>query len=284
MKIAVTAANGKLGEEIIKATISLLSKDDVIGLARTPEKAAHLGIEVRPGDYEDSKVLETSLEGIDVLLLVSGMDAPNKRIPQHRNVIEAAKKSGVKKIVYTSIQGAEEGTAFSPIVKSNRQTEQDVMDSGLEWVIGRNGIYIEPDVEYIDSYIEEGGIRNCAGDSKCGYTTRTELAYAYAKMLVEDHHHSNIYNLHGRAITQYELAEYLNAAFDTHLTYLPISVETFKEERIAELGDFIGTVVAGIYQGIREGKSNNPSHYNEAAGRAHQSWEAYFENVKMQRN
>ncbi|ANU24178.1 SDR family oxidoreductase [Planococcus donghaensis] len=279
MKIAVTAANGKLGEAIVEATVSLLSKDEVIGLARTPEKAAHLGIEVRPGDYEDQQALEKSLEGIDVLLLVSGMDAPDKRIPQHRNVIKAAKNSGVKKIVYTSIQGAEEGTAFSPIVQSNRQTEQDVIDSGLDWVIGRNGIYIEPDVEYIDSYIQEGGIRNCAGDSKCGYTTRTELAYAYAKMLIEDQHNSKIYNLHGEAITQYELADYLGNAFDGDLTYTAISVEKFKEERIAELGEFIGTVVTGIYQGIKDGKSNNPSHYVEATGRAHQSWEDYFESV-----
>lgn len=279
MKIAVTAANGKLGEAIVEATVSLLSKDEVIGLARTPEKAAHLGIEVRPGDYEDQQALEKSLEGIDVLLLVSGMDAPDKRIPQHRNVIKAAKNSGVKKIVYTSIQGAEEGTAFSPIVQSNRQTEQDVIDSGLDWVIGRNGIYIEPDVEYIDSYIQEGGIRNCAGDSKCGYTTRAELAYAYAKMLIEDQHNSKIYNLHGEAITQYELADYLGNTFDAHLTYTAISVEKFKEERIAELGEFIGTVVTGIYQGIKDGKSNNPSHYVEATGRAHQSWEDYFESV-----
>jgi len=141
------------------------------------------------------------------------------------------------------------------------------------------GIYIEPDVEYIDFYIQEGGIRNCAGDSKCGYTTRTELAYAYVKMLVEDQHNSKIYNLHGEAITQYELADYLGNAFDTHLTYTAISVEKFKEERIAELGEFIGTVVTGIYQGIKDGKSNNPSHYVEATGRAHQSWEDYFESV-----
>ncbi len=46
MKIAVTAASGKLGKEIIRATVSLLSKDDVIGLARTPEHAANLGIEM----------------------------------------------------------------------------------------------------------------------------------------------------------------------------------------------------------------------------------------------
>lgn len=92
----------------------------------------------------------------------------------------------MKKIVYTSIQGAEDGNLFSNVVQSNRQTGQDVIKSGLDWVIGRNGIYIEPDIEYIESYKKEGGIRNCAGDGKTGYTTRPELGYAYAKMLIEN--------------------------------------------------------------------------------------------------
>ncbi|WP_299875773.1 SDR family oxidoreductase [uncultured Cocleimonas sp.] len=280
MKIAVTAASGHLGKEIVKALLAVVPKDDVIGLARTPDKAKDLGIEVRPGDYNDLDALETSLESVDTLLLVSGMDDPDKRIQQHRNVINAAKKSGVKKIVYTSVQGAEEGTAFSPVIQSNRQTEQDIIDSGLDWVIGRNGIYIEPDIEYIEAYKKAGVIANCAADGKCGYTSRPELAYAYAKMLTEDKHNAQIYNLHGEAISQSQLAEYLNAAFGTDLRYEAMSVEAFREDRVAELGEFLGTVIAGIYQGIREGKSDNPSQYSKAAGREHQSWTAYFATLK----
>ncbi|QIA63487.1 NAD(P)H-binding protein [Vibrio astriarenae] len=276
MKIAVTAASGQLGSAIVKATVNLLSKDDVIALARTPDKAQHLGVEVRLGDYNEPEIMEESLKGVDALLLVSGMDAPDKRIGQHRNVIEAARKAGVKKIVYTSVQGAEENTAFSPVIQSNRQTEQDVRESGLDWVIGRNGIYIEPDLEYIESYKKAGSIFNCAADGKCGYTTRDELGYAYAKMLSEDKHNGSTYNLNGEAITQTQLTEYMNLAFGTNLVFKSMSVEEYREDRIAELGDFIGTIIAGIYQGIREGKSDNPSDYEKAAGRPHISWQAFF--------
>ena len=157
MKIAVTAVSGQLGAEIARACVAEVTAGNVVGLARTPDKAKHLGIEVRPGDYNHKTALESSLSGVDTLLLVSGMDSPDKRIEQHRNVIDAAKSAGVKKIVYTSVQGAEEGTAFSPVIQSNRQTEKDVQNSGLDWVIGRNGIYIEPDIEYIESYKKAGG-------------------------------------------------------------------------------------------------------------------------------
>jgi NAD(P)H dehydrogenase (quinone) len=140
MIYAVTAVSGQLGREIALKLIEKVGAGNVIGLARTPDHVKGLGIEVRPGDYDTPDDLHASLRGIDALVLVSGMAPPQDRIQQHRNVIEAAKSAGVRKIVYTSIQGPDEGTAFSPVVQSNRQTEADVRASGLDWAIGRNGI------------------------------------------------------------------------------------------------------------------------------------------------
>jgi NAD(P)H dehydrogenase (quinone) len=279
MKVAITAASGQLGTHIVRAMLALLPSANLVGLARTPDKAKHLGVEIRPGDYNEKDVLEESLQSVDAVLLVSGMDAPERRIEQHRNVIEAARSAGVKKMVYTSVQGAAQATAFSPIIQSNRQTEEDVRGSGLDWVIGRNGIYIEPDVEYVETYKKSGGITNCAGDGRCGYTTRPELAYAYARLVTEEKHNGHTYNLHGEAITQYELTDYLNSAFDTDLSYTPMTVEEYREDRVAELGEFMGTVITGIYQGIRDGEADNPSHYLEAADREHVSWPFYFASV-----
>lgn len=279
-RIAVTAASGHLGAEIVKAAIEVVGKDRVVGLARTPGRAESLDIDIRPGDYDSREELESSLQGVDALLLVSGMDAPERRVDQHRNVIESAKEAGVQKIVYTSIQGAEEGTAFSPIVRSNRTTEEDVQKSGLEWAIGRNGIYIEPDVEYVETYVQRGEIANCAGDGRCGYTIRPELAHAYARMLVEPKHDGRVYNLHGERITQRQLAEWLNDAFGTKLKYREMSVAEYRQERVAELGDFLGGVIAGIYEGIRNGAADNESHFAAAAGRDHQGWAEYFGTLK----
>lgn len=269
MKIAVTAANGQLGSSIVNELIKKIGKENVIGIVRTPEKASHLGIEVRKGDYNSRDDFNSALKGIDSVLLISGMDDPEKRIQQHRNVIEAANQNGVRKIVYTSIVGNEEETSFSPIVKSNRQTEKDVRESGMKWVIGRNGIYIEPDLEYIDTYVKEGEIRNCAGDGKCGYTSRGELGFAYSQMLLQDKHNGHTYNLVGKAITQTQLAELINQVFDTNLIYTSVPVDIYEKERKAELGDFIGTVIAGIYNGIKKGVNDVSSDFEKATGRPH---------------
>ncbi|TDT45206.1 NAD(P)H dehydrogenase (quinone) [Maribacter spongiicola] len=271
MKIAVTSASGKLGASIVKHLVSLIGKENVIGIARTVEKATYLGVEIRKGDYNSREDFNQALQGVDAVLLVSGMDEPQKRIDQHRNVIEAAKQNGVQKIVYTSIVGDEDKNAFSPIVQSNRQTEKDVQASGLQWVIGRNGIYIEPDLEYIDTYVKEGRIENCAGQGKCTYTSREELGFAYAKILTEDKHNGNIYNLVGEPVTQSELAENINKVYGTNLIYNSVTIENYAADRKAALGDFMGTVIAGIYEGIKSGANNVPSDYEKAAGRAPKS-------------
>ncbi|MAU16127.1 MAG: NAD(P)-dependent oxidoreductase [Muricauda sp.] len=271
MKIAVTTASGQLGSAIIKALIQEIGKENVIGIARTPKKAAHLGVEVRKGDYNSREEFNEVLKGVDKVLLVSGMDDPQKRIQQHRNVIEAAKQNGVQKIVYTSIVGDEKNTAFSPVVQSNRQTEEDIRNSGLDFVIGRNGIYIEPDLEYIDTYIKEGGITNCAADGNCTYTSRLELGFAYAQILLNDDLDGQTLSLVGEAITQDQLASYINQVYGTDLTFTSISVEDYKKERQAALGEFLGTIIAGIYEGIRNGANDVPSDFEKAAGRAHKS-------------
>ena len=271
MKIAVTAANGQLGSSVVNELKKQIGKNNVIGIVRSPEKATHLGVEVRKGDYNNPNDFNTALSGIDRVLLISGMDDPQKRIQQHRNVIEAAKKNGVKKIVYTSIVGDEEKNAFSPVVQSNRLTEEDVKNSGLDWSIGRNGIYIEPDLEYIDTYIKEGEIRNCAGDGKCAYTSRVELGYAYTKMLIQDIHNNSTYNLVGDPISQKELVELINQVYNTQLVYNPISVDDYEKERKLELGEFIGAVITGIYKGINDGVYNIHSDYEKAAGRPFKS-------------
>ena len=79
MKIAVTAANGQLGSSVVDELKKQIGKKNVFGIVRSPEKASHLGIEVRKGDYNCPDDFNTALKGIDSVLLISGMDDPQKR-------------------------------------------------------------------------------------------------------------------------------------------------------------------------------------------------------------
>ena len=280
MKTAVTTASGRLGRAIVKEMKTKIGESNVIGVARNPEKAKDLGIEARQGDYNSESDFVNAFRGVDVALIVSGMDAPDNRIQQHRNVIEGAKKSGVRKIVYTSIYGIEGKSSFDAIIKSNRQTEKDIQSSGLDWAIGRNGLYIDADFEAISGYKMEGKIANCAGDGKCAYTSREELARAYANLIMDDSLNGQIYNLCGETVTQQELTDVINAVFNLELIYESMSVVAYIQDRVKAHGDFLGQIVAGIYRGIREGAFDIPSDFAKACGREHQSLKQMAEEFK----
>ncbi|MFC2151713.1 NAD(P)H-binding protein [Bacteroidota bacterium] len=271
MKIAITAVSGQLGAAITKNAIIEFGKDNVVGTARTPEKVKSLGIKIFKADYNSKDGFLEAFQGIDAVVLISGMGNPKDRIGQHRNVINAAKECGVRKIVYTSIIGKEGSSTFDAIVNSNRQTEEDIKNNSLEYVIGRNGLYIEPDIEYIDNYIKDGKIANCAADGKCSYTTRDELAVAYVNLLKNDSFNGKVYNLVGEAISQTELVGYFNKYFKTSLVYESLTPEEYLEFQQKVNGEFLGSVIAGIYKKIKNNEFYIESDFEKVTGRKHKS-------------
>ena len=270
MKVAVTGASGHLGSAVITA-LKQTRGVTPIAIARSPEKANRLGVETRAGDYDDAAQLDKAFEGVEALLLVSGMAPPDERIEQHNRVIDCAKRAGVARLVFSGIVVTEGGGGFDPIQRASLATEQHLKASGLAWSIGRNSIYIEPDLEYLGNYKKAGKISNCAGEGRCAYTCRPELAIAYANILTEPRHESRTYVLAGQPITQKKLAECLNEVFGTALKYESVPVEEYRRGRQAELGDFIGGIIAGIYEGIRKGAMDVKSDFEKVIGRPHQS-------------
>ena len=137
--IAVTAASGKLGGLVLEVLLKAFPPGQLVALARSPEKLAHLaarGVKVRRGDYSAPETLGPALAGVKRLLLISGMDL-GQRVEQHRAVIEAAKSAGVELTAHTSLLRADVSTL--PIAEEHRATEKLLRDSHVPFVLLRNG-------------------------------------------------------------------------------------------------------------------------------------------------
>jgi NAD(P)H dehydrogenase (quinone) len=270
MKVGITLASGQLGGAILKETINLAGIENTIAIARSPEKINQPGVETRPADLDNQETCKIAFQGLDVVLLVSSNSHPNVRLLQHTNAIDGAKAAGVGRMVFISIVGANNINP-NAIQKVAADTEEYLKNSGLEWTIGRNGLYIEPDLEYLPNYIQEGKISNCAADGKCSYTSRNELAFAYAKLVTGNNHAGKIYNLAGEAITQQELVNYLNDFYQINLVYECVDAAAYRQERIIHLGDTIGNIIADIYESISKGEFQMESNFLEVTGRPHKT-------------
>ena len=63
----------------------------------------------------------------------------------------------------------------------------------------------------------------------------------------------------------------MNKAYGTQLIFEDMTVKEYEQERVEELGAYLGTIIAGIYHGIRQGVFDIKSDFEAAAGRPHMS-------------
>ncbi|MCL4782514.1 MAG: SDR family oxidoreductase [Bryobacterales bacterium] len=196
MAIAVTGATGHLGRLIIEKLKSRVPAEGIVALARTPEKAADLGVDTRPFDYTKPETLTPALRGVDTLMLVSSSEV-GKRAVHHRNVIDAAKKAGVRRIVYTSLLHA--GTSPLSLAEEHRQTEADLKASGIPYTILRNGWYAENYTGSIPGAVAGGAFLGSAGEGRISAAARADFAEAAIAALTGTGHDGKTYELAGDA-------------------------------------------------------------------------------------
>ncbi|MBX2914212.1 MAG: SDR family oxidoreductase [Cyclobacteriaceae bacterium] len=194
MKTAVTGANGQLGRLIIQRLKEKTSTQGLVALVRTPEKANDLDVEVRAFDYDQPETLAASLNSVDVLLLISGSEI-GKRKQQHENVINAAKKAGVKKIVYTSVLHADKSSLG--LAPEHLATEQALKASGITYTILRNGWYTENYAASIPGSVQAGAFVGSAKDGKISAAARKDYADAAVVVLTTSGHDNKVYELAG---------------------------------------------------------------------------------------
>jgi NAD(P)H dehydrogenase (quinone) len=274
MKVAVSASSGGLGTRILHCLVDEIGAENVVAIVRSPQRVSVKGIEKRRSDYLSIAELFGAFSDIDTLVMVSAPVGNWDRVLMHRNVIEAAKSAGVKKVVYTSVvgNGKERDTWFWPTQQDNRQTETDLEQSGLDWVIARNGLYLEKDLQNMIRSKDSGVYRNIAGNGKCGYITVGELAYAIAKLATDDRANGKVVNLCGECLTQAQLVEMANEVFGLQLRYETIGDEEniallMQHPGIAARGEGVARMLTGCFQALRAGAFDMPSDFEAAAGR-----------------
>lgn len=221
MTIAITGATGQLGRLVVNKLKSKVSADDIVALARSPKKTANLGVTVREADYDKTRTLDQALVGVDTLLLISASEI-GKRAAQHRNVIAAAKKAGVKWMVYTSLLHAD--TSPLDLAEEHLATEAALKHSGIPFTILRNGWYTENYTGSISGALKGGAFFGCAGDGKISSATRADYAEAVVVVLTGERHQGKIYELAGdEAYTLSELAAEISRQTGKNIPYKNLS-------------------------------------------------------------
>lgn len=232
--ILVTGATGHFG----KATIDFLlnkgiAPSHIIGMVRDDEKASDLkskGVQSRVGDYNNYASLVSAFSGVEKLLFISGSEIENRSI-QHQNVVNAAKEAGVKQVVYTSFLGKNE-TESSPlwiVAESHLQTENWLRESGMDYTILKNTLYMDFVPVFMgENVLDVGIIYLPAGSGRVAAALRSEMAEATANILLSDNHVGKVYRFTNSESFSYdEVAQILGEISKKDMKYISPTVEDF---------------------------------------------------------
>lgn len=221
MTIAITGATGNIGGAVARALAEAGTPFRM--LVRDPARAPELpGAEVAVAEYADGAAARTALEGVDLLLMVSGAEAQD-RLDQHRTFVRAAAEAGVQHVAYTSFVGAAPDATFT-LGRDHWATERAIEEAGIAHTFLRDSFYLD----FVEDLVgEDGVIRGPAGVGAMAAVARADVARVATEVLLHPEEHAgNTYELTGpEAITLAQAAALVSEVRGRAVTYQPETVE-----------------------------------------------------------
>ena len=253
--IVITGAAGQLGRLVISELLKTVPASQIVAAVRHPGRAsdlAALGVQLRVADYNEPATLDSAFAGADKLLLISSNEL-GQRIAQHRNVIDAAKRTKVGLIAYTSLLRADSSPLA--LAAEHQQTEALLKDSGLPHVLLRNGWYTENYLASIPPALQHGVFIGSAGDGRIASAARADYAAAAAAVLTSADQAGKVYELAGdEAYTLSQLAAEITRQSGKTVAYQNLPQADFKAALLgAGLPDPIAELLSASDVGAAQG-------------------------------
>ena len=231
-KILVTGSTGHMGQKVIKTLLTKILPHQVNVISRKEEKLVELkalGLNTFVASYDDVGSLEKVMDGVDTVLLISGGDQGD-RMKEHKNVIDTAKKMGVQNIAYTSRCLRDRTTLQNKLMQDHFDTEDYIKQSGLNYTIFANGLYMEFLQFIVNKEQMEKGIFLPTGKGEVAFTLRADQAEAIANVLLNEEFENKTYQFtNTESYSFFDVANILNELSSKEISYTPIELPEFSE-------------------------------------------------------
>jgi len=255
--LLVTGASGRLGRRVVELLADSRA-DRLVATTRNPDRLADLakrGVIVRRADFDDPRSLAAAFAGADRLLLVStdAIDAPGRRIEQHRAAIDAARAVGAGHVIYTSF--AEPDPRFM-VAADHWATERALAASGLGWTALRHNLYTEYLAQVLPEAIASGRLVAAAGEGGAAFVTREDCARAAAAALSSTDTGDRVLEIAGPAIvTVRDVARLASELAGRPVSYVPVEPAALKAGLVAAgLRGHVADVLVSMHVAMAQGK------------------------------
>lgn len=226
--VLVTGSTGNVGSSLIPL---LASRSDctVTAMTRDPASAGQnfpAGVQVVGGSFEDEASLIAAMRGIHTVVL---MAPPNPDcVQQNRAVVEAAKTSGVKKIIRISaIKASESGRTEN--TRLHGECDTLLVESGLQYLILRPNYFMQNIMMSLDSISSNHCFYAGTGDGKFAMIDIRDVADSAAAAAITDQFNNEIIEISGpQSISFHDVAATLSEIAGRQISYVAVSPDDVK--------------------------------------------------------
>src|ERR687885_406341 len=286
--ILVTGATGTVGSEVVKQILSAKGEKGEGMIVKAAARSANdstfrnLELQVVQLDYNKPDTLSATLRDADKLFLLTPFQS--NMVDLTSNLVNEAKKAGVKYIVKQSVLGADAEPAITPS-RLHRQAEKIIEESGIPFTFLRPNFFMQNFVTFYSHFIKtQGAFYVPAGDAKASFVDVRDIAAVAVQVLNgnkngESKHIGKAYDITGgEAISYGQAAEILSKEIGKKVNYVNISdIDTRKgmkdmgadEWTISSMVELFGTTRAGylseVSPAVEQITGNKPITFSQFA-------------------
>jgi uncharacterized protein YbjT (DUF2867 family) len=232
--ILVTGATGMFGSRITaQLTDRRIPLRAMTSRAERTEELRGPAVHPVVADMDRPETLGDAMAGVDTVFLVSPMD--DRVLIRERNVLEAAQRAGVRRIV--KLYGAVEHHG-DPLGMLHDASVEAIRTSGLEWALLSPTSVLETSLLSMLPWIEEtGAIMASAGDGKVAHVAVEDVARAGAAILADGSENGRNYVITGpQLLSLRQLCETISQVTQRPIPYVDLPDEELARILVEEAG------------------------------------------------
>jgi len=285
--ILVTGATGNLGKATINSLLNKgISAKNIAALLRDESKSAEFkskGIQVRIGDYQNFDSLKSAFQDVEKLLLISSSSVIAQRFEQHKNVINAAKETGVSHIIYTSFDMKDlRESIMAGDVHYHADTSDYLKQIAVPYTLMGNTLYADLIPIISGNNILDEGISIPAGNGKTPFLPITEMSEAIAVVLTTTGHETKEYVIAAETAFSFaEIADLISEITGKTVAYDQTDIPSYVSQLMqlgvsgddaAYLSRFAGAIARGEFD-------TNKSDVEQLLGRSPMSLKNFLKSI-----
>ena len=250
MKTLVIGGTGTVGSEVVE---QLLTEDrEIVVLTRSTDNIEKLpeGVEGVVGNLLQPKTLRTIFKDVDSLFMLNAV-SPTE-CSEGLMALLAAKSEGVKKIVYLSVQNADDAPHL-PHFGAKLPIEQAIKESGIDFTILRANNFYQNDYWFKDAILQYGVYPQPIGGVGLSRVDIRDIAEAAAIALTTGEASNTTLNLVGPdVLTGKQTAEIWSEALDKPVSYGGDDLDSWEEQMLQYMPDWMVYDFRHMYEYFQE--------------------------------